>query len=147
MSPSASRETSPSNQESIPSVHAWAASRELGRSVGSSGKDLSVRLRSFHAGNCIRRWKKENERLKQQTRKVLDSRMAVHEDVCLRSCHGESENGGVNWKELFLALRSTSQEEKKRKENSNAPKMVRKELDSIHVFLESSSNGLGNDQG
>jgi len=54
--------------------------------------------------------------------KVLDSRMAVHGDVCLRWCHEKSENRGVNWKELFLALLSTSQEEKKRKENSNAEK-------------------------
>jgi len=62
---------------------------------------------------------------------MLDSRMAVHEDVCLRSCHGKSENGGIDWKELFLTLRFTSQEEKKgkekkRKENSNARKGSRR---------------------
>jgi len=54
--------------------------------------------------------------------KVLDSRMAVHEDVCSRSCHGNNENGGIDWKELFLTLRFTSQEEKKTKEKEKKRK-------------------------
>jgi len=54
--------------------------------------------------------------------------------------------GVVSYPSIHLARRK-ERERKEKKRKQQRPKRVKKELDSIHVFLESSANELGNDQG